>query len=84
MTSGFFIGQQDLDKIITSLTDTLRAELNKTRSEVENGPMTAKETAKYLKCGVSHVYKKWVHLRHMVDGTPYWFKNEIDEFIKKQ
>jgi hypothetical protein len=84
MTSGFFIGQQDLDKIISSLTETLRTELTKVRTEIVEAPMTRKEVAKFLKCDVQTVSKNWSHLRHVVNGTPYWFKDELTEFIKKQ
>lgn len=84
MTAGFFIGQQDLDKIISDLSKALREELSKTRSEVENGPMTKEKTAEYLHCSESTVNRKWRHLRHMVNGTPYWLRSEIDDYIKKQ
>lgn len=84
MTAGFFIGQQDLDKIISSLTETLRTELSKVKEEVHEGPMTKQKTAEYLHCSESTVDRKWCHLRHMVNGTPYWLRSEIDDYIKKQ
>jgi DNA-binding CsgD family transcriptional regulator len=84
MTSGFFIGQQDLDKIISDLSKTLREELTKVRSEVVEAPMTAKETAKFLKCHVNTVYSNWTHLRHVVNGTPYWLASELLQHIKSK
>jgi DNA invertase Pin-like site-specific DNA recombinase len=66
------------------IREDLRAELTKVRSEVVEAPMTRKEVAKFLKCDVQTVSKNWSHLRHVVNGTPYWFKDELTEFIKKQ
>jgi hypothetical protein len=85
MTAGFFIGQADLDKIISEMKKSFHDEVQKLKVETREQPMTRKETAKYLKCGQTTLTKHWQHLKHVTEGgTPYWWASEIEKYIKEQ
>jgi DNA invertase Pin-like site-specific DNA recombinase len=84
LTTGVFLEPQDLDKIIESLEKRLDASVERIAAKKIEGPMTAKETAKFLKCHVNTVYSNWTHLRHIVNDRPYWLASEINEYIKNQ
>jgi hypothetical protein len=72
---------QDFKKeMIAALCD----EAKKAVKEVHESPMNRKETAMYLKCSVKTVDKNWMHLRHVVNGTPMWYRDEIEKYIKEQ
>ena len=84
MTRAIILEPDEWEDFKRDTLKTFREELSKVRAEVMESPMNAKETAKYLKCSPTTVYTKWTHLRHMVDGTPYWFRSEIEAYIKEQ
>lgn len=84
MTSGFFIGQSDLDKIISSMEKKFEESVLKLEEKMRQTPMTRTETAKYLKCSTDNVDKNWRHLSHLIGGTRYWYADEIENYIKKR
>lgn len=83
MSTAVILKPDEWQQFKADVTQTLREELVKVRSEVKDGPMTKEETCKYLHCSISTLQRKWIHLRHVVNGTAYWYKNEIDNYIKK-
>ena len=84
MTKAIILEPDEWKEFKADTLKTFREELSKVRAEVIESPMNRKETAKYLKCSVKTVDENWRHLRHMVNGTPYYFKSEIEAYIKEK
>ena len=86
MTRAIILELNEIQKLQKTTEELLviAKELREYRQPPTESPMNAKETSKYLKCSLTTVYTKWTHLRHMVDGTPYWFKSEIEAYIKEK
>ncbi|HYF69115.1 MAG TPA: hypothetical protein VD884_13320 [Ohtaekwangia sp.] len=64
------------------IVETIRQWESRPKPDKEQ-PLTRKEAAKYLRCHVSTLDRKWKKLRHNVDGQFFWLESELAAHIKK-